>query len=193
MIRFRKDDKIFNGQYISVDGAMIINPTEAMLEQYGYVREEYEPEVPVSTQPDPSEVTEKLKELVKEQVAEFDDKKALEFAALYPTWAESIGRQVAQGERLWYDGRLYKVLQAHTVQEQWKPGIDTASLYVQIADTTGDPTLGTAGNPIPFEINMELEEGKYYEQDGVTYKCVRALAACYWALSAIVGNYVEKV
>lgn len=40
---------------------------------------------------------------------------------------------------------------------------------------------------------MELEAGKYYKQDGAVYKCIRSLAACYWNLKDIVGNYVEKV
>ena len=52
---------------------------------------------------------------------------------------------------------------------------------------------GTIDNPIPFEVNMELVEGKYYTEDGVKYLCVRALAQSVWHLADLVGNYVQVV
>ncbi len=79
------------------------------------------------------------------------------------------------------------------MQAQYPPSVDTAALYVGIVDTTVDGTLGTRENPIAFRLNMELEQGKFYKQDGAVYKCIRSLAACYWNLKDIVGNYVEKV
>lgn len=39
---------------------------------------------------------------------------------------------------------------------------------------------------------MALEEGKYYSQDGVTYKCTRSTGqAVYANLSDLIGIYVE--
>lgn len=39
---------------------------------------------------------------------------------------------------------------------------------------------------------MTLEEGKYYSQDGVTYKCTRSTGqAVYNSLKDLVGIYVE--
>jgi hypothetical protein len=52
---------------------------------------------------------------------------------------------------------------------------------------------GTIDNPIAYEVNMELVEGKYYTEEGVKYLCVRALAQSVWHLADLVGNYVEVV
>lgn len=60
------------------------------------------------------------------------DEEALEVAALYPTWASKIGSQVSAGERLWYDGKLYKVVQAHTSQSDWTPDA-TPALYTEVS------------------------------------------------------------
>ena len=40
---------------------------------------------------------------------------------------------------------------------------------------------------------MELIEGKYYIEDDIKYLCTRALAASYWPLRDLVGQYVEVV
>ena len=50
----------------------------------------------------------------------FTDEQALEVSDLYPTYA--VGVNYKQGERFTYNGRLFKVNQAHTSQEQWVPG-----------------------------------------------------------------------
>lgn len=56
----------------------------------------------------------------------------LDNISLFPTWQSMIGKAVAVGERYQYDGRLWKVLQAHTVQADWTP--DTAvSLFVEVS------------------------------------------------------------
>lgn len=130
----------------------------------------------------------KLVKAAKAMIAELDDNAALEYKEIYPQWESKIGKQVAMGDRLYFDDKLFKVLQTHTPQEDWRPDT-TASLYVQVvADDSG-----TIDNPIAFEINMELVEGKYYTDEGVKYLCIRELAQCVWHLSALVGNYVEAV
>lgn len=53
---------------------------------------------------------------------------------------------------------------------------------------------GTADDPIPYEGNMALENGKYYSQDGVVYRCTRDTGnPVFHALSELVGLYVEVV
>lgn len=60
------------------------------------------------------------------------DEQALESIELFPKWADQIGKVVNTGERYRYNERLWKVLQAHTVQADWTP--DTAvSLYVEVS------------------------------------------------------------
>lgn len=130
----------------------------------------------------------KLVKAAKAMIAELDDNAALEYKEIYPQWESRIGKQVAMGDRLYYGDRLWKVLQAHTCQENWTPDVAT-SLYVQIvADDSG-----TESNPIIYEVGMELVEGKYYTENNVKYRCIRELAQSVWHLADLVGNYVEVV
>lgn len=127
------------------------------------------------------------------QAADLPDEQAADLPALFPTWASKIGESVTAGERLYYDGRLWKVLQNHTVQADWTPTVAT-SLFTEVAQQQGDAEVGTLDNPIPYSGNMELEEGKYYSQDGVTYLCIRSTGTpVYHPLAQLVGLYVEVV
>lgn len=117
-----------------------------------------------------------------------DDATALRMVAYYPDW--TAGTAYAVGDRLVYNGDLYKVLQAHTAQETWLPGIGTESLYTRI-DERHD---GTKYDPIPYSGNMALEAGKYYSQSGKTYLCNRDTGnPVYNALEELVGLYVTEV
>lgn len=116
------------------------------------------------------------------------DNDALSVKSVYPEWETLIGKEVKQGDKMQCDGRLWKVLQQHTVQEQWRPGTGTESLYTEIVETAS----GTADDPIPYNNNMELEQGKYYIQDGITYLCTRNTEIpVYHPLADLVGIYVE--
>lgn len=97
----------------------------------------------------------------------------------------------AAGDKLVSSGKLYKVLQAHTSQSTWVPGAaGTESLYARI-DEEHD---GTKYDPIPYEGNMALKNGKYYTQGGVLYRCTRDTGnPVYHSLSELVGIYVEVV
>lgn len=119
-----------------------------------------------------------------------DDTTAYRMREFYPAWENVIGKAVDAGYKLTYQGKLYKVISAHTVQSNWIPGTGTESLYARI-DETHD---GTKYDPIPYEGNMALENGKYYAQDGVTYLCTRdTVNPVYNALSELVGLYVDTV
>lgn len=117
-----------------------------------------------------------------------DDATALRMMAYYPDW--TAGTAYAAGDRLVYNGDLYKVLQAHTAQETWLPGAGTESLYTRI-DEQHD---GSKYDPIPYSGNMALENGKYYSQGGKTYLCNRDTGnPVYNALADLVGIYVTEV
>ena len=78
-------------------------------------------------------------------------------------------------------------------------------LYVQVANTeetttpeepTPEPTPeeGTRENPITYNTNMEIFNGKYYIQNGVVYLCNRDSGApLYHDLANLVGLYVTVV
>lgn len=190
--------KIIEGQTVFykdpliVDGMQIYNPSDELIKAAGWMEYTPPPTPPVDStkyEPYTEDVVEKIKNLLHEKVAEQTDEEALENIELFPTWQSRIGVQVEQGERLYYDDKLYKVQQTHTPQEDWRPDA-TASLYVQIVI---ESEQGTIDNPIIYEVNMELVEGKYYTEEGVKYLCVRALAQSVWHLADLVGNYVEVV
>lgn len=190
--------KIIDGQTVFykdpliVDGMQIYNPSDELIKAAGWMEYTPPPAPPVDNtkyEPYTEDVVAKIKNLLREKVAEQTDEEALENIELFPTWQSKIGVQVEQGERLYYDDKLYKVQQTHIPQEDWRPDA-TASLYVQIVI---ESEQGTIDNPIAYEVNMELVEGKYYTEDGVKYLCVRALAQSVWHLADLVGNYVEVV
>ena len=59
-----------------------------------------------------------------------DDNTALTGIELYPVWA--VGIAVAKDSRYQYNGKLYKVVQAHTTQEDWQPDV-TPALWVIVS------------------------------------------------------------
>lgn len=113
-----------------------------------------------------------------------------------PAWGEDIkeGDTLVKGDKFTYEGKLYAVLQDHTVLAVNTPSIATASLYVEVTpdyNENGEEN-GTKENPIAYSGNMALEQGKYYEQEGVVYLCNRDTGvAVYNALKDLVNIYVE--
>ena len=187
------DEMVFFKNPLIVGDMQIINPSEEILLAAGWL--EYIPPepVPVDTtkyEPYTDEVVAKVKQLLQQQVAQQTDEEALENIELFPTWQSKIGIQVNQGDRLYFDDKLFKVLQTHTPQEDWRPDT-TASLYVQVVIESSD--TGTIDNPIPYSVNMELIKDKYYIEDGITYLCIQSLAASYWALKDLIGTYVQAI
>lgn len=117
-----------------------------------------------------------------------DDNTALRMTEFYPEWAENVAYSV--GFKVQYAGKLWRCLSAHTSIVTWEPSIATASLWEQINETHA----GTMDDPIPYEGNMALENGKYYMQDYVIYLCVRdTVNPVYNPLRELVGVYVEVV
>lgn len=119
------------------------------------------------------------------------DEQAISAKALYPMWEDLVSRGfVAEesGYRFRYGSDLYKTIQANlTFAEQWVPGVGTESMYAKIDETHA----GTLEDPIPYDGNMELFNGKYYSQDGVVYLCNRDTGVpVYNALADLVNIYV---
>lgn len=141
--------------------------------------------------------SEALSLLLKQQVntMEVDDQTALRMRRYYPTFAELVGQTVKQGTKFRADGSenadLYKTIQPElTIQAHYPPGEGTESLYTRI-DEIHD---GTQYDPIPYNGNMALENGKYYVEGGVTYLCNRdTVNPVYNKLSELVGIYVEVI
>lgn len=125
------------------------------------------------------------------QAMALTDNEMLKVKDMYPEWSEFINKKLTQGMKVQYDNKLYKVRQGiAAVLENQPPSIYTAALYEEINETRA----GTLEDPIPYNNNMELEEGKYYSQNEVTYLCTRSTGqAVYNNLSELVGIYVQTV
>ena len=128
----------------------------------------------------------------KKIVSTFDDENALKVIDLFPMWA--VGLTVSEGERYQYEGRLYKVRQAHTTQADWTPD-KAPDLYV-LVDVTHE---GTIDDPIPAVAGMEYVYGKYYIEGETVYICKRTGEAeggtivLQFLPSQLVGQYFEVV
>ncbi len=115
------------------DDVWISNPTAEQIANDGWL--EYIPptiEPTPMTEPDTYDIIEAVRKMLASSVVELSDEDALNVAALYPTWSSKIGQTVNVGERYWYDGKLYKVIQSHMVLENWTPDA-SASLFVEVS------------------------------------------------------------
>ena len=72
----------------------------------------------------------KYREMIVKASATLTDEEALEVPMLFPRW-NGNGQNYKVGDRVYYDGVLYKILQAHTSQEVWTP-IDAPSLFAEV-------------------------------------------------------------
>lgn len=196
---------------ILVDGVQVTNPTHEMLVEVGYhpVKltdapataegfiavpswEQTESEIVRTWRviPDTHPLTESevLALLIPRQINTLtvDDSTALRMLDFYPEWA--AGTTYSVGYKVRRDGKLWRVVQAHTSQAVWEPE-NAASLWEQINETHS----GTVDDPIPYSGNMALTAGLYYMQDWVIYLCTRDTGnPVYHALAELVGLYVEK-
>lgn len=137
-------------------------------------------------------------ELIKRNIEEMNTLnlsavEALEVKNWYPVWGETEnfreGDTITAGTKMQYGDKLWQALQDHTLMGIYPPSIATASLYKEV--TPEDDNLGTIDNPIEYNGNMALEEGKYYKQYDVVYLCTRdTINPVYADLSGLVGIYV---
>lgn len=167
---YTKDGRVssLNNIIIMKDGMQVINPTEEQVLADGWTEYVPEPYVPQpKLEPYEYEVTAALKSMIQPQLATLSDIESAKVKQLFPSWASKIGVPVKAEDKLYYNDDLYKVLQPHTPQEDWKPDAE-GSLYGLISEHEG-----TADDPIPYRRKMVLEQGKYYTQNGETYLCTR--------------------
>ena len=72
----------------------------------------------------------KIRAMIEKAAVSLGDDDAIEAAELFPAWAVGVAYSV--GERVQYDGKLYKVVQAHTSQADWTPPTVPA-LFTEVA------------------------------------------------------------
>lgn len=170
-----------------IEGTECLEMTEA---EIAAMKEEFEKEE-AEERHRPLSEAEVNSMLLRQQVntLEVDDDTAFRMKAFYPTFDEIIGQTVKQGFKFTHVEKLYKTLQPQlTIAAHYPPGIGTESLYTEICETHD----GSKYDPIPYSGNMALENGKYYTQDNVTYRCIYSTGnPVYNNLADLVGLYVE--
>jgi len=150
----------------------------------------------------PVQMLKRATEICNQYTAEMNDMnlsatEALEVQSWYPKLYETEGFKegdtLAMNTKFQYDGKLWAARQTVVVSSVYTPSIDTAALYVEVTEDYVDGVeQGTLENPIAYEGNMALEEGKYYRQNEVVYLCTRDTGnPVYHALKDLVGLYVE--
>ena len=109
----------------------------------------------------------------------------------YPTFDSIVGQTVSKGFKFTHGDKLWQVIQqSMTVQAHYPPGVGTESLYAEVCESHE----GTEDDPIPYEGNMALEEGKCYVQEYEVFRCVRDTGnPVYHPLRELLGLYVEEV
>lgn len=136
----------------------------------------------------------RLREIIEQAVKSLDNNTALEAVILFPQFDKLVEANfVAEeaGYRFSCDGVLYETVQPNTsFVSYYRPGEGMESLFAKVNAIH----TGTIDDPIPYDGNMALENGKYYMQDNVVYLCTRdTVNPVYNALSELVGLYVEIV
>ena len=118
------------------------------------------------------QAAEQLRKALQIFAATLTDEQALVIATVYPAWqsgwAYSVGEVISYGTNSLGDPQLYKVVQAHTSQDNWRPGAGTESLY----DAFG---LDDGGYPIwsqPSGAHDAYNTGDIMNYNGTLYKSV---------------------
>ena len=73
----------------------------------------------------------KLRKAIEKTSVNLTDSEAYDVAELFPMWKVNTAYQT--GDRVQYEGKLYKCLQNHTSQADWIP-TTAVSLWVEVAD-----------------------------------------------------------
>ena len=115
------------------------------------------------------QAAEQLRKALQMFAATLNEEQAMEIATVYPAWetgrAYAVGDIIRYGENSVGDPQLYKVVQAHTSQEDWTPDA-TASLY----DAFG---LDDSGYPVwsqPTGAHDAYNTGDIVDYNGTLYK-----------------------
>lgn len=109
-------------------------------------------------------------------ISTMSDEQSLNCISIFPEW-DGNGKKYTKNDKCQYNGKLYKVLQSHTSQEDWTP--DTAvSLFVEIAD----PSIEYPDFKQPTGAHDAYNTGDKVTFNGKHYIC--KINACVWSPEA---------
>lgn len=133
--KFINDREVFSEcKTLHTSEGWISNPTPEQIAADGW--EVYVPPVIPPTpqdEPDMETVVEAVKKMLSTGAEQLSDEDALEVAALYPTWASFVGKEVEKGQRLWWNGELWKATQyINELLKDWTPD-KAVSLFTKVS------------------------------------------------------------
>lgn len=105
-----------------------------------------------------------LRALIEKGSVSLVDEDALNGIELYPNWA--VGVSYVVDERVRYDDKLYKVVQAHTSQEGWTPDA-TPALFTEVAKPGEIPVWKQPTGA--QDAYMSGDKVKYPDENGSVY------------------------
>lgn len=167
------------------DGTCYRDMTDAEIERWSRMRRL----LAVRELDRPLSETEILRLLIADRINTLpvDDNTALRMAAFYPAWKSGVAYEAEF--MVCYGGKLWRALQPHIAQAGWEPE-NAAALWERIVRSYA----GTEEDPIPYDGNMRLENGKHYIENDTVYLCSRDTGnPVYHSLEELVGQYVERI
>lgn len=107
----------------------------------------------------------KIRAMIEKAAVSLADDDAIEAAELFPAWA--VGTAYAVDQRIRYGDKLYRCVQAHTSQADWKPD-STPALWTEVTkpgeipvwkQPTGAQDAYAKGNKVWFpDVNTTVYE-----------------------------------
>ena len=101
-----------------------------------------------------------LRPYIEKAATSLTDEDALQAVELFPQWV--IEHVYIVGERLQYNGVLYRVVQAHTSQVDWTPDITPALFVVVSLDEWPEFVQPTGAHDAYNKGDKVTFEGKHY-------------------------------
>ena len=101
-----------------------------------------------------------LRPYIEKAATSLTDEDALQAVELFPQWV--VGHTYVVGERLQYNGVLYRVVQAHTSQADWTPDITPALFVVVSLDEWPEFVQPTGAHDAYNKGDKVTFEGKHY-------------------------------
>ena len=112
------------------------------------------------------EKAELLRSMLRKAILSLDDGDALKCVEFFAPW--KTGKAYAIGDRIRYDGKLYRCEQAHTSQADWRPDI-TPNLWTEVAEPGTIPVWRQpTGAQDAYRIGDKVH---YPDADGPVYVC----------------------
>ena len=96
-------------------------------------------------------------------IAGVDDETALDVQVLFQIW--EIGKAYIMGDRVQYNGLLYKCVQGHTSQSDWTPDI-TPALWTRVSVDEYPEWIQPTGAQDAYRLGAKVSHnGKHWTSD----------------------------